>query len=423
MATTTPLRILTSALNARLSAPQVASTVARLVADESAVCAADICRVTGLARSTVASSIGALVRGGVLRYDGIRETIGRGRPAERLIIDSDFAVIGVIEIEPGSARVTVHDLSQRQVAAKLVTFDLQEPPESVLDRCANAVFDLLESTPKASANLCVVLSIAASIDVDRGTVARAHGLPSWNALPVVDLLSTALGCPVILESEANLAAVGESRAVESVHLPLVLISVSHGISCGIIDTAGSIFRGASGAAGDIAHLKRQHDQGDVRCYCGRTGCLDSVASGAALARQFDESSGDVDLLRALTDALRRLESRALDLVGAAGWRIGDAVIDLVQFLNPATIIIAGRVGSASDHLVTAVRERVFQHASGLAVRHLAIEPPRLGLNAARAGAVVAGIEHLLGADALHEALIPTSAFGESVVNFAMEVNA
>ena len=97
-----------------------------------------------------------------------------------------------------------------------------------------------------------------------------------------DAVSRDLGCPVVLDNDVNVLAVGEQHAgVARNARDFLFVKIGTGIGCGIV-VDGELYRGVDGCAGDIGHI-RVDDFGPT-CACGNTGCLEAFAGGAALAR-------------------------------------------------------------------------------------------------------------------------------------------
>src|SRR5262249_23522106 len=106
--------------------------------------------------------------------------------------------------------------------------------------------------------------------------------PGWDRYPVRELLSREHNCPVVVDNDVNIMAVGErfggvARATDN----LLFVKIGTGIGCGIY-LNGSPYRGPDGCAGDIGH--GQADPSGPVCACGNVGCLEALFGGAALAR-------------------------------------------------------------------------------------------------------------------------------------------
>ena len=107
-------------------------------------------------------------------------------------------------------------------------------------------------------------------------------MPGWNHFPVREAFASELGCPVLVDNDVNIMALGERHAglARSVD-DFLFVKIGTGIGCGIV-VDGQVYRGVSGSAGDIGHI-RVDDNGPI-CTCGNTGCLEAFFGGTALAR-------------------------------------------------------------------------------------------------------------------------------------------
>lgn len=173
-----------------------------------------------------------------------------------------------------------------------------------------------------------------------------------------------------------------------------------------------LHRGADGAAGDIGHIAVEGGS-TVLCRCGRYGCLEAYAGGAALARQAQEAaeSGQskylAELLRTSGDPLTAADITSgasagdpvcLQLLRQAAWRLGQAMSACVNFFNPSLLVFGGGVSQAGDLLLPGIRQAVLELSLPLATRNLRVDITRLGDTAGTIGAAFAVIDQLLRAD-------------------------
>ncbi|NDZ99701.1 ROK family protein, partial [Streptomyces sp. SID10116] len=137
-------------------------------------------------------------------------------------------------------------------------------------------------------------------------------------------------------------------------------------------------------AGDISHV-RVDAAGDRPCSCGNIGCLETVASGAALirelARQGVEVSDTGDLLRLVADG----DPQATTLVRTAGRHIGTVLSVVVNFFNPQAVALGGVLATA-EPLVAAVRGVLYERCLPLATADLEITTTVTGVDAGLLGA-------------------------------------
>lgn len=395
------LRVSAPKLSARVSTELVASTVARLIACGEGESQSDLVRITGLARTTVANGLDVLKQCGVIRLGGLRPTPGRGRPADRLEIDPHFGVILVAELEVSRAKIRIHDLAQRELAASEIPIDPGSGPLLALSSISAELERLFAGLPGGHGPAQVlVIGLPAPLDHERGVVIKSEQLPDWDGFPVADVLTDRLGCPTVVENDVNLKALGEARALSVDQGPLIYIDFGAVIGAGLVTKTGELHRGADGAAGDIGHI-RVFGADHALCECGSIGCLEAVASLPALLRIRqsmcdDDGSAPINMDRFEFDIGHR-EEVATKLVRQAAGMVGEVVISLVHFFNPARVVIGGRMARASDEVLASVRSAVYCRAGSVAARSLTVSHPALGESSGIAGGLVLGIEAALDA--------------------------
>jgi predicted NBD/HSP70 family sugar kinase len=135
--------------------------------------------------------------------------------------------------------------------------------------------------------------------------------------------------------------------------------------------------------------------GDKPCRCGNTGCLEAVASGAALAAALTGAGVPAAGARDVVELSRNGSVPALRALRQAGRDIGEVLAASVNMFNPSVIVIGGALALAGDHLLAGVREIIYQRSLPLATEHLSIVSSRAGEGAGVVGAAVMVIEHCL----------------------------
>jgi predicted NBD/HSP70 family sugar kinase len=207
-----------------------------------------------------------------------------------------------------------------------------------------------------------------------------------------------LGAPVMVDNDVNIMALGELHAgtARSVR-DLLFVKIGTGIGCGIV-VGGQVYRGVTGSAGDIGHI-RVDIRGDVRgdtdgpvCACGNTGCLEAWFGGAALARDA-EALARSDRSPWLADRLAQAGRLTAADVGAAaaagdpaasrlvrdgGRRLGHVLASLVSFANPGLVVIGGGVAGLGHPLLAEIRSVVYRRSAPLATGNLPIVLSELG---------------------------------------------
>ena len=204
----------------------------------------------------------------------------------------------------------------------------------------------------------VGLGIPGLVDVERGAVKHAVNLGvdgDW--VPLRAELEARLGVPVSVENDVNVATLG-AVALSGIR-DLVYLSIGTGLAAGLV-LDGVLRRGATGAAGEIGHVPI--DPHGAVCQCGQRGCLETVASGRALAEAWP-ASGDVPPAQALFAAAAAGDGAAVAVRDRFAAGVADAVRTLCLSVDPATIVLGGGVSHLGAPLVEAVADALRAQAA------------------------------------------------------------
>ncbi|MDV9174769.1 ROK family transcriptional regulator, partial [Streptomyces sp. W16] len=234
---------------ARLGAPgsgsrrhpdAVRSQIARLIAAGEASHRLDLSRLTGLSRSSIHTHVQDLVDAGLLHGEDAGGG-GRGRPALRLSLAGDAGVVLIADLTTFSTRCLVTDLTQRVLADTTVPWPLAEGPERTVNLLVDQFTDLLEQAKvPGDRPRVLVVGLPGPVDVARGMAVRPPIMPGWDGFPVAERLGGELGCPVLVDNDVNLMALGEARTVPPEQLPVLFVTVGAGIGAGFVRADGTL---------------------------------------------------------------------------------------------------------------------------------------------------------------------------------------
>jgi glucokinase len=234
------------------------------------------------------------------------------------------------------------------------------------------------------------------------------GISRWSnhlGLGDVDVrseLTQRLGLPVVVDNDANLAAIAEHRAGAAQGADhAVLVALGTGIG-GALVIGGHLYRGAHGFAGELGHVVVDHDGVDCPGACPGRGCLEALASGRAigvaaerraraepdsvLGRQLAEA-GTV-LGAVVTELAREGDPQARDVVADVGVRLGAGLTGLVNTFDPDLVVIGGGAVAAGDLLLEPARRVVAERALPPVAQATRIVPARFGEEAGMLGAAL-----------------------------------
>jgi len=240
-------------------------------------------------------------------------------------------------------------------------------------------------------------------DSARGIVHQAPNL-GWREVPLKELLEEALGLPVTVANDGNLAALGECLygAGQGV-ADLIYVTVSTGIGGGFIFD-GKLYAGASFAAAEIGHMTVDPD--GPLCNCGNRGCLEAVASGSAMARrarELAEAGGGQRIIRAaggkdkisalsVSRAAATGDREALAILAETGKWLGLGLANLINLLNPALILLGGGAMQAGKPLWEAMEREIKERALQASRQQVRLAPAGLGPRSGLLGAIALAIQ-------------------------------
>ncbi|MEU4739214.1 ROK family protein [Actinosynnema sp. NPDC023658] len=342
-----------------------------------------IARDTGLSKPTVGQALVDLEQHGLVRPSG-RTSSGPGRSA--VVYEPNPAAGHVLGVDIGRQRIRV-------AVADLAGSVIARVDERNRCRSATAlvrtVRELAERTAAdaglSPSDLVVkVVGTPGVPDPRHRTLHHAPNLPGWERPGLLDDLEAELGAGLVVENDANLAAVGEQAhgAARGADV-FVCLTVGTGIGMGIV-VDGRLFRGAHGAAGEVGYLPYAGQSEEDGRQRGQVEAAAAAGSVVALARQRGLA---VRSAREVFAAARSGDERALAAVGDEAERLAFVVASVVAVIDPELVVLGGGVGSNTDLLQEPV-EAALRRMTPLAPRIVAGE---LGDGAVIGGAIEIGL--------------------------------
>jgi predicted NBD/HSP70 family sugar kinase len=378
-----------------------AGALLRLIRDGQASTRAELVALTGLARSTVAQRMDALLAQRLVVPAGGSVSTG-GRPPQMFAFNRDAGVVLAADLGATHSRLAVTDLGGEVLVEGAEDIAIAQGPEAVLAWLEKTFDELLARVGRTHSDVRGVgVGVPGPVEFATGTPVAPPIMPGWDGYRVSDRLLDYFGAPTLVDNDVNIMALGEHWKAWRAYDHLLFVKVATGIGCGII-TDGRIHRGAQGAAGDIGHI---HVPGNEEiCRCGNRGCLEAVAGGGAMAARLRSQGIEAENSRDVVRHVRDGRPEAMQLVRQAGRELGEVLAASVNFFNPGVIVIGGDIAHADEHLLAGVREVVYQRAVPLGTRSLRIVRSALDDRAGVIGAAVMVIEHVLAPDVVDRML-------------------
>lgn len=358
-----------------------------LVASGRAGSRMDLARVLDLPQSTVSVRIQALIAAGMVTESGQGRSQGGRRP-RLLRVNADFGHVWTADVGSQHVRIGALDLAGTLLRVQELPLDINGDPETVMIDLAAQIRRLANETDCPGQWMGVAVGLPGPVDVAAGAVTWASRMPRWRGFAARAVLSSQLDVPVAVDNDANLLALGESR-LQPPGDTLVVVKAGTGIGSGLV-IEGRLHRGRAGVAGDISHV-RVPAGADNPCSCGNRGCLETVASGAALVAGLRADGFELADTAAVMAAAEDAEPTVTTAVRRAGLQVGEVLATVVNFANPDAVLLGG-VLSGSEAFVAAIRGALYERCLPLATSELRIDRVRSGADAGLVGAGVLALE-------------------------------
>lgn len=248
-----------------------------------------------------------------------------------------------VDLGGTNLRAAAVDQAGRQLGKQAGSVRLRESREAVVRDIVAAIQALRERFGVAQLAGAGV-AVPGFIRIQDGVVANSSNLPSLEGFPLRDEIGGKLGTPVILENDANAAALGEKwLGAGRDASDLILLTLGTGIGGGII-LNGQIMRGRDGMAGEFGHMTVFPDGNP--CGCGNTGCLDKHASATAISTmarllQLGENLTSEEVYRIATEGSGEDAHKAKRIFERMGVALGIAIGNLVNVFNVRLVLLSG----------------------------------------------------------------------------------
>jgi predicted NBD/HSP70 family sugar kinase len=365
---------------------------------------ARIAAATSLTKTTVSSLVDDLIRARLVTELGPEARGKIGRPGSDLALNrTGYVGIG-LEINVDYIAVCMANLVGEVRYLRTRPRDNRgQSPAKVLGRAVRmtrTAVELAEAARLTVAGLGV--AVPGPVETDRGLLRLAPNL-GWVEVPVAEVLAGRLatpGLPVLVDNEANLAALGELWFGGHEDLDdFIHVSGEIGVGGGIV-IGGELFRGVRGFAGEIGHVVVQPD--GPRCRCGARGCLEQIAGQEAILRSaglpgaagtsLGQPGGSVAELLAMA---REGEPGTLRAIESAGRALGIGLSATVNIVDPSTVVLGGLYAALEPWLSKPLLEELRERAIALGWSPVRLLASRLGPDAAVRGAAGAVVKRVL----------------------------
>jgi len=348
---------------------------------------------TGLARSTVAGRLDALLTGNLVIPAGDEASSG-GRPPARLAFNPAARILIAIDLGATHGVVAITDLAGSILVTESIQLQIADGPKPILDWATGTASRLLRRSGRRKADLAGIgIGLPGPVEHSTGMPINPPIMPGWDRFDVPGYIGRSFAVPVFVDNDVNVLALGEHAGAWPGEDDLLFVKVSTGIGAGII-SGGRLQRGAQGSAGDLGHVRVPFTR-DTPRHGDDNADLEALAGGPAIARWITEQGTPATTSADVLALARGGNATAVAAIRQAGRDLGEVLATCVNLLNPSVLVIGGSVARAGEHLIAGVREVVYRQSTPLATQHLSIVPSRAGETGGVLGAANMVAQYLL----------------------------
>jgi glucokinase-like ROK family protein len=362
---------------------------------------------TGLNPSTVSSIISELINENIIRETELIQS-RTGRPGRLLELNPKGGCALGIEINVDYIELLVTDFSANILWRQKQPSSPEIGQEDIMSK---VLYLAKEASSFIKGQNCRLLGVGVGVpglvDVSSGLLRFAPNL-HWKDVHVRDVLASQFDCPIYVENEANVAALGEYYfgAVQNVK-DFIYLSAGVGLGSGIV-LGGKLFRGMYGYAGEAGHITL--DVKGELCSCGKTGCWETFVGPRAIVRRIQRSlaAGAKSMLNGkseddikyitIDDVIQAAQAGdhiAIEALDQAAYYLGIGIANLVNLFDVEVIVLGGALNKASPLILQEVKEVVQQNTLVPEKERLKIIPSVHGTDACIMGAIALVLDDIL----------------------------
>jgi N-acetylglucosamine repressor len=322
----------------------------------------DLCEEISISKPKAMELMQRLIQEDLVIQEVLRPSAGGRRPRIFHAKPNSLKVV-CVEIERFHIQLSLVNNGQEVKHKQSRTFALTRHRGSLND-LQKIISDYIAQLPEDQQDLVAIgISMPGLINATEGFNYTYLTSDDPDERSINQLMTQALGLPVYLFNDIKTATLAELHyGLAKDKRDVLVILMDWGIGLGVV-MDGALREGTSGFSGEMGHIPFVED--GALCYCGKKGCLETVASGIALARMVKEGieAGQDSLLKnrvhteinqmepqLVINAAQQGDQYAINCLAYVGEKLGKGIAILLQLFNPELIILAGKMAEAKEYI-------------------------------------------------------------------------
>jgi len=357
---------------------------------------AEICKHLKISAPKTLELINTLAEADILEQNEKGSSIGGRKPILNKLKKGTFFIL-CVEVELFQVKMTLVDNTHTFVHTNVSAFSLTKDWSSALE-LNRLLADFIHSSDiDWSSVLAIGISMPGLIHNKSGRN-HTYMVHSDEQVSLQAYFSTQFGKPTFIINDVKSAAIAELKfGLAKQRKDVLVILMDWGIGLGVI-MDGKLRNGTAGFSGEMGHMPFVED--GTLCYCGKKGCLETVASGVALVRMAKEGiqSGQDSLLNALSpeeieaiephqviEAANKGDQYAISILSFIGEKLGKGIATLVQLFNPELVILSGKIAEANQYITIPIQQAINTYCMTQLKHNAHVELSKLGADAGAKG--------------------------------------
>ena len=382
------------------------SAVLKVIRDNGSLSRADVAKITGLTPASVTNITKMLIEDEYLVECKVGQSSG-GRPPIMLELNPNARYVIGISIGVGMIDVVITNLSAEIILKKSIEINEERYDyDFVFKELVKLINEVIECS-KIEKEKILGAGVALHGIVNARTGMSIYSpYYGWKEINIKEALENELNLGVYVDNDVRAMALGESWfGITKDISNFVTLNISNGIGAGIIIN-NKPYYGVDFSAGEIGHIVVEGD-GD-KCNCGNYGCLETVASNNNITKKaiklikqgtnsvLKELKADINQLTIedISEAAKLEDELAISIIKEAARYIGIAITNLINILNPTSIVVVGEIFENTFYAIETLNEIVKNRGMKLSSENVRIIKSMLGRDAAVVGATTLVIQEI-----------------------------
>jgi predicted NBD/HSP70 family sugar kinase len=335
-----------------------------------------------------------------------KRSVGPGRKATYYGLAPDACYFLGVEIKKYKLSIGLMGFNKTMEKASFdIPFFLEDANESLQEIVKQIRLFIDQCGVPSEKIIGMGVSISGRINVKTGEILTIY---HFSDAPVKKALETEFGMPVYLDNDSRTLAYGEFHfGKHHGETEVLVLNLDYGMALGIFVNGKPVF-GASGYAGELGHIPLFDNE--KICFCGKKGCMETVASGRALIEWITEqmNAGSNSILNPVlqkkgiieledvVDAVKKGDNLAIQGIGNIAGKIGRGLAVTINLLNPQLIILSGSLSEVGESLLLPVKTSLIQHSLTLVNSDTRVELSNLYEKAGLLGACLLVRDKIVG---------------------------